>query len=371
MSGKIFVQREGEKLIPLLQTPYKDEDCFQALIAKHPEILAGDQIDPDKPREWILVSREKKIPFGDAENRLFSLDHLFIDQDAIPTFIEVKRSEDTRTRREWVGQMLDYAANGVQYWTASELREHYDRSVLDEATVTLSEIGITDEDKYWQDVGENLRDGKVRLMFVADEIPSTVQTVFEFLNDKMDDVAVFGLEIKQYLSPDGSTITLVPNLVGRTARTTQTKRTESKGNKRKYANHTEFMESFDEPIIKDLYLSLIKHCDDNGLEKKLEITGYSVKTTNNDGKSIPLFWAVGGGDVWDANTIVIPYSHVKGISDDIVAAYKSEIGKLPSFRAAGNWHKWQMTAKSSEAEMQMFLAVISNISVKIHKESTE
>jgi hypothetical protein len=31
----------------------------------------------------------------------------------VPTLLEVKRSSDTRIRREVVGQMLDYAANGV------------------------------------------------------------------------------------------------------------------------------------------------------------------------------------------------------------------------------------------------------------------
>jgi hypothetical protein len=33
------------------------------------------------------------------------------DQNAVPTLVEVKRSSDTRIRREVVGQMLDYAAN--------------------------------------------------------------------------------------------------------------------------------------------------------------------------------------------------------------------------------------------------------------------
>jgi len=38
-----------------------------------------------------------------------------LDQDAIPTIVEVKRSTDTRIRREVVGQMLGYAANAVVY----------------------------------------------------------------------------------------------------------------------------------------------------------------------------------------------------------------------------------------------------------------
>jgi hypothetical protein len=42
----------------------------------------------------------------------------FVDQDAVPTFVEVKRSSDTRLRREVVGQMLDYAANASAHWDA-------------------------------------------------------------------------------------------------------------------------------------------------------------------------------------------------------------------------------------------------------------
>jgi hypothetical protein len=39
----------------------------------------------------------------------------------VPTLVEVKRSDDTRIRREVVGQMLDYAANGVVYWPGEVL----------------------------------------------------------------------------------------------------------------------------------------------------------------------------------------------------------------------------------------------------------
>ena len=55
---------------------------------------------------------------GDGGSDRGSLDHLFLDQDAVPTLVEVKRSENTQIRREVVGQMLDYAANGVMFWSA-------------------------------------------------------------------------------------------------------------------------------------------------------------------------------------------------------------------------------------------------------------
>lgn len=45
----------------------------------------------------------------------------------MPTLVEVKRSSDTRIRREVVGQMLDYAANGAVYWPLERLREFFAR----------------------------------------------------------------------------------------------------------------------------------------------------------------------------------------------------------------------------------------------------
>jgi hypothetical protein len=64
----------------------------------------------------VLVKRE--VPVAGM-----SLDHLFIDHDAVPTLVEVKRSSDTRTRREVVAQMLDYAANAAGEWDERMLRD--------------------------------------------------------------------------------------------------------------------------------------------------------------------------------------------------------------------------------------------------------
>ena len=179
MSGKIFTLRDGEKIIELTQTPYENEDLFQSLIEQYPEILAGEQIDPENPRRWVLISREMGVTLDDGIGKL---DHLYIDQDAIPTFVEVKRGTDTRIRREVVGQMLDYAANGTQFWPLSEIRTAYEKNTNNGKSNTLFDIGIDDEETFWQTVDINLRNGKVRLLFVADIIPTSLQAIIEFLN---------------------------------------------------------------------------------------------------------------------------------------------------------------------------------------------
>lgn len=229
MSGKLFVLHDGEKLTELVEQKYENEDIFQLLIEKYPAILAGDQIDPENPRQWIFVSREMGVPSEEGGSSQWYLDHLFIDQDGIPTLVEVKRSTDTRIRREVVAQMLDYAANAVQYWPLDTLLGMYEKQLEKSQTASLEDIGITpvEEDAFWQTVQTNLRAGKIRMLFVADEIPLTLRRIIEFLNNQMIETEVLGLEIKQYIGADGLT-TLVPEIVGNTTKAIQTKKRESR-----------------------------------------------------------------------------------------------------------------------------------------------
>src|SRR5215471_7294841 len=118
--------RDGDKFVPMREQPYEAEDVLQALIAEHPEVLADDP--DDELRQWILVKREAGVPDRSDGADRWGLDHLFLDQSGIPTLIEVKRSSDTRIRREYVGQMLDYAANAVLYWPVETIRQRFEKT---------------------------------------------------------------------------------------------------------------------------------------------------------------------------------------------------------------------------------------------------
>ncbi len=71
------------------------------------------------------AGREQGIASEEGAGGRWSIDHLFLDQDGVPTLVEVKRGTDTRIRREVVGQMLDYAANAVLHWPVDELRARF------------------------------------------------------------------------------------------------------------------------------------------------------------------------------------------------------------------------------------------------------
>jgi len=219
MSGGIFVLN-GEDLVEMHEQPYDSEDLLQTLLAKYPGLLGGgDQTAGSVPR-WLLVKRETGVPDREGGGSRWSLDHLFIDQEAVPTLVEVKRSDDTRIRREVVGQMLDYAANGVVYWPAERLRSDFESRCAKEGReaeeVFRDSLGDEAEpERFWDEVEQNLRSGRVRLVFVSDLIPPELRRVIEFLNERMSPTEVLGVEIKQYVG-DSNLTTLVPRIVGQT-----------------------------------------------------------------------------------------------------------------------------------------------------------
>src|SRR5262245_59809928 len=153
------------------ETPYEAEEVLQALIAKFPSLLAGGLDAGEAVRRWVLVAREAALPDDEDAAGRWSVDHLFLDQQAVPTLVEVKRSSDTRIRREVVGQMLDYAANGVVYWPIETIRATFERRCerdgLDaDAELTTVTGPDADIETFWQQVASNLQAIRIRLVFI-------------------------------------------------------------------------------------------------------------------------------------------------------------------------------------------------------------
>jgi hypothetical protein len=176
MGVGIFLIRDDDELVELVARGYDSEDLLQGLLAKYPNLLAGDPIDPASPRKWLLLNREIAVPGEQDGGGRWSLDHLLLDQDAIPTLVEVKRSTDTRIRREVVGQMLDYAANAVAYLPVDKLRTVFEARCAAASVEPEKELAAflgseIDAEDFWQKVKTNLQAGRIRLVFVADEIP--------------------------------------------------------------------------------------------------------------------------------------------------------------------------------------------------------
>jgi hypothetical protein len=214
MPGVIF-QVSGDRLTRLEERPYDSEARLQKLLADYPDLLGGDQMDQENPRRWLHVGREVGVPDAEAGADRWALDHLFLDQDGIPTFVEVKRSSDTRIRREVVGQMFDYAANALRYWPAGRIRSLFEASLKDgeRAEQRLEDaLGVLGPEDYWRTVASNLERARLRLLFVADEIPAELRTVIEFLNAQLTNTEVLGVEVRQFVGAEFQN--LVPLVIG-------------------------------------------------------------------------------------------------------------------------------------------------------------
>ena len=226
MSRGIFLIHNNGQLVELREQAYDSEALLQELLANYPSLLAGDQIDPSQPRRWLLIAREAGVPGEQGGGVRWAVDHLFLDQDAVPTLVEVKRSSDTRIRREVVGQMLDYAANAVVYWPVDHLYAQFEIQCrarnLDPDQELAAFLGPTaDPTTFWQRAKTHLQAGRVRLVFVADVIPPELRRIIEFLNQQMDPAEVLGVEIRHYTGE--GLRTLVPSVVGQTSEAQQRK----------------------------------------------------------------------------------------------------------------------------------------------------
>jgi hypothetical protein len=198
-----------------------DEGCeLQQLLEKNFDLLPGDQIDPDDPRRWLLIKREMPVPDPSTGADRWSIDFFFVDQDAIPTFVECKRRDDTRSRREIVGQMLEYAANGHHYWPHDLLRDLAKATALDrgvELAAALETLDPTDDlaiEAFFERVQENLRQGQLRIVFFLEESPFELRSVVDFLNKQMERSEVLLVEARQYIA-EGRRI-VAPTLFGYT-----------------------------------------------------------------------------------------------------------------------------------------------------------
>lgn len=219
--------RQGERFIAMREVPYEAEDVLQKLVADHPEMLAGNDVAEDARQRWLLIERESPIYAESGSSGRWSADHLFIDQEGVPTVVETKRSSDPRARREVVAQMLDYAANGVVSWSAEALRARFKarcaKSGLDPQDVFVSAMGDRDSDAFWVLVHTNLAARRLRLVFVADVIPPELETIVNFLNDQMQATEVLAIEVKRFVDDGGHHQTIVPRVLGQTPAARQAK----------------------------------------------------------------------------------------------------------------------------------------------------
>ena len=220
-SDEIFLL-DGEQLSPLPVRSMRTglfgktlEDALQTILQKYPQVIPGKQIDTvneDAPR-FALLRRE--MPIGG-----WSLDHLYTDQNGVLTLVETKLFQNPESRREVIGQIIEYAANATDSWASGRARQYaiefWSQQGREIDDVLQERLGQEiDTEDLWNKVEANLKNGRFRLIIATDELRPEVRRMVEYLNREMQNAEVLGLELKCYGEDQQATV-LVPHLVGQT-----------------------------------------------------------------------------------------------------------------------------------------------------------
>ena len=175
--------------------------------------------------------------------------------------VECKLLENPESRREVIGQIIEYAANASAAWGGGQLRDfahNYWTSIgrdFEEVWQTTLSLDIEIEE-FWTQVETNLEQGKIRLIIAGDEIRPEVRRMIEYLNYEMDNVEVLGLELKCYGSDDEQLV-LVPNIIGQSVASIDRRESASQYKKWAPKDLRQAFDEMDDKDIADAYLAVL------------------------------------------------------------------------------------------------------------------
>jgi len=371
--AKVYVLNNDGNTEAMSGIHCKNEDLeLQRILEKNPDLIPGDQINPTDPRRWLVVKREMPVPDPSTGDNRWSIDLFFVDQDAMPTFIECKRYNDTRAKREVVGQMLEYAANGHYYWSKDEMRTYAEQAAekngisLEEEIKHLQPEEPESVDGFFQHVQDNLREGQVRLVFFMEESPPELKSVVDFLNKQMERSEVLLVEARQY-EHNGTKI-VTPILFGFTEEARQVKKTVSvtTGQRRKWDKESFFNDARER--LKEKEVSAIKQIFDKSQELKCELSWGTGKISGSFSAKWPHLGAYSVYSVFSDGSITINYGSFKNTPEqkEFIAFFKEELASNVGFSAPVDYERRYPNYKINDwsGKINDLLAVLELINEK-------
>ncbi len=270
---------------------------------------------PGDPLRWILIKREMPIEG-------WAVDHLLIDHEARPTLVEVKRGSNREIRRNIVGQMLDYAATAAGVWSERDIRRVFEEAHDDPDDVISELLQADDEpdvDAFWEQVATNLAANRLRLLFVADEIPTELERVVKFLNEQTrDNLEVLAVEVKQYPGQFGQA--LVSRVIG------QVDAPRGSNARSPNLSRDELLDGF-RPDVRDAMLPLIDAVKNAGGELRYRRTAITVRGRSSRWQR-PLYLA--RFYVPDGGRLEFTTDYIDGLPEELRTFQKEYIGQFNS-----------------------------------------
>ena len=181
MSGIWTEDGDGWTLSP--PEGFRDEATLHGLIEQTPEMLPLSGAPP-----LLILGRE--VPLGSGYADLVG-----VETSGRPVIIEVKLAQNNEARRAVVAQILAYAAN-LHGTTREQLEDRFGESLkkrghesLVDAVQSVQENPL-DDDEFTAALDEHLREGRFRLVFVLDTVPTELMTLVAYLEHVTDKLVI-------------------------------------------------------------------------------------------------------------------------------------------------------------------------------------
>lgn len=162
---------------------FPDEATLHGLIERAPEMLPLSGAP-----QLLILGREVPLGSGFA-------DLVGVETTGRPVIIEVKLAQNNEARRAVVSQILAYAAS-LHGTTREHIEERFGNYLKArghdslEAAVSATEGGAFDSDEFTESLGEHLREGRFRLVFVLDSVPPELMTLVAYLEHVTDKLVI-------------------------------------------------------------------------------------------------------------------------------------------------------------------------------------
>ncbi len=244
-------------------------------------LIPGRQIAPDEeePPRFLLLRRE--MPLSG-----WSLDLLLVDQRGVLTLVEQKLIQNPESRRDVIGQIIEYAANAFELWASGAARqyaaEYWNRQGRELDEVLREAFGVDiDPDSFWETVEANLRQGRIRMIIAGDALRPEVRRMIEYLNGEMQNAEVLGLELKCY-GREGEPVVMVPAIIGHSVQASRAKRTVSAPGT---TDRATVLGSVPEPVAA-FFNDVMDKAKDLGMVLSFGEKGLSIRAINGKGAGV-------------------------------------------------------------------------------------
>lgn len=222
---KILIR--DERGVRALEEGYASEAEMQEYLRDHSDLIPVDEIAIGTP-PLLCIGWEVGVTSG-------SQDLLYVDATGLLTVVETKLKRNPESRREVVGQVLEYGAQ-MCTWSRADLErkaneflssdicpvEYRGKTFAEALQLFIRKPGPSDPEGFSYDdfldaIEENLQEGRIRLVIAIDELSIALVRTVEFVNRFSKHFEMYLLQLKKFTDTAVSYDVFVPAIFGRVA----------------------------------------------------------------------------------------------------------------------------------------------------------